>query len=208
MQRFYTTLSNAHLRPVLLGYDGPAHCLQGHAPQTLSAKMYRRSASEGIARVALRKRTRRLSLKSQLLVPMSKEIGHRSCICESGSTYEFGHEGNHEVEQTNGLDEGETQNGVREELATEGGVAGDAVDEGSEDETDTDTGTSQTDGGRAHTQVPGDLNHGLGDLGRVGTAALDVECLAGGGIDDRGHLLALEGLERRGLAGTCEESGW
>jgi hypothetical protein len=41
-----------------------------------------------------------------------------------GETYELGHEGNHEIEKTNGLDESETQNGVREQLTTEGRVAG------------------------------------------------------------------------------------
>jgi hypothetical protein len=109
---------------------------------------------------------------------------------------ELGHEGNHQVEETNGLDEGETQNGVREELAAEGGVAGDTVDEGGEDETDTDTGTGQTDGGGAHAEVPGDLDHGLGDLGGVGAAGVEVgEGLAGGGVDGGGGLLALNGLE-------------
>jgi len=116
-------------------------------------------------------------------------------------TYELGHEGNHEVEKTDGLDESETQNGVREELATEGGVAGNAVEESGEDETDTDTGTSQADGGGTHADVLGNLNHGLGDLRGVGTA-LDGEGLAGGGVDGR-HLLALDGLE--GRAGDCRE---
>src|SRR5687768_11885291 len=85
-------------------------------------------------------------------------------------TYELGHEGNHQVEKTNGLDESETKNGVGEELATEGGVAGNTVEEGSEDETDTDTGTGKTDGGGTHTEVLGDLDHGVGDLRRVGAA--------------------------------------
>jgi hypothetical protein len=116
---------------------------------------------------------------------------------------ELGHEGNHEVEKTNGLDESETQNGIREQLATEGGVAGNAVEEGGEDETDTDTGTSQTDGSSTHTQVLGDLDHGLGDLRRVGTA-LDGESLAGGGVDDGRHLLALDGLEGGRLAGDSQ----
>lgn len=115
------------------------------------------------------------------------------------STYELGHEGNHEIEETNGLDEGETKNGVREELATEGRVAGNGVEEGGEDETDTDTGTSQTDGGRTHTEVLGDLDHGLGDLRRVGAAGADLgEGLAGGRVDDRGGLLALEAVEACG----------
>lgn len=109
---------------------------------------------------------------------------------------ELGHEGNHQIEKTNGLDESETQNGVGEELASESGVAGNTVEEGSEDETDTNTGTSQTNGGGTHTQVLGDLNHGLGDLGGVGTA-LDLEGVAGGGLEKS---LALHGLERAGGA--------
>lgn len=113
-------------------------------------------------------------------------------------TYELGHEGNHEVEETDGLDEGETQNGVGEELATEGRVAGNTVEEGGEDKADTDTSTGQTDGGRAHTQVLGDLNHGLGDLGLVATLLDGLEGVAGGGVEDRVHLLTLEGLEGRG----------
>lgn len=116
-------------------------------------------------------------------------------------TYELGHEGNHEIEETDGLDEGETQNGVGEELATEGGVAGNTVEQGGEDEADTDTSTGQTDGGGAHTQVLGDLNHGLGDLGLVAALLDGLEGVAGGGVEDRVHLLTLEGLER----GGCEE---
>lgn len=49
------------------------------------------------------------------------------------------HHGNHEVEKTDGLDEGETQNGVREELTTHAWVAGNTLEESGEDETDTDT---------------------------------------------------------------------
>ena len=123
---------------------------------------------------------------SLVLVPTRVE----AFLC--GSTYELGHEGNHEVEKTNGLDEGETQNCVREKLATKSGVAGNTVQQGSEDATDTNTGTSQTDSGRAHTQVLRDLDHGLGDLRGVSTT---LESLAGGGVDDLGGLLALGGLE-------------
>lgn len=111
------------------------------------------------------------------------------------------HHGNHEVEQTDSLDEGEAENGVGEELATHAGVAGDGHQEGGEDHADTDTSTTETDGSRAHTQILGDLDHGGGDLRRVGTAAHDV---AGGGIEDRRSLLALDGLERGGAdADTC-----
>jgi len=89
---------------------------------------------------------------------------------------------------TNGLDEGETKNGVREKLATEGGVAGDGLDEGGEDETDTDTSTGKTDGGGAHTDVLGDLDEGVGHLRGVGTLG------DGGGLAGH-HLGALHGVE-------------
>lgn len=105
------------------------------------------------------------------------------------------HHGNHQVEQTNGFDESETQNGVGEELTTQSRVAGDTEEEGTEDETDTDTGTTETDGGRAHTHVLGDLDHGVGDFRGVLAAGLDVgEDLASVGLDEAG-LLTLDGLE-------------
>lgn len=129
-----------------------------------------------------------------LLVVISSSEGF---ICFYGNTYELGHEGNHQIEKTNGLDESETQNGVREELATESGVAGNTVEQGSEDETDTDTGTSQTNGGGTHTQVLGDLDHSLGDLRGVSSA---LESLASGGVDDLGGLLTLDGLEGSSIA--------
>lgn len=102
------------------------------------------------------------------------------------------HHGNHEIEQSDGLDEGEAQNGVREELGTHAGVASHGEQEGGEHESDTDTSTTETDGSRSHTNVLGDLDHGVGDLRRVGTAAHGV---AGGGIEDGGCLLTLHGLE-------------
>lgn len=91
---------------------------------------------------------------------------------------------------TDGLDESETENGVREELATERGVAGDSVDEGGEDETDTDTGTGKTDGSGTHTNVLGDLNKGVGHLRGVGTLGLLGN---GGGLGDLGALDGVEG---------------
>lgn len=100
-----------------------------------------------------------------------------------GFTYELGHEGNHEVEKTNGLDESETQNGVGEQLALEGGVTGNTVQQSGENETDTDTSTGQTDGGGTHTQVLGDLDQGVGHLGVV-RAGLLLEGRAGGGVED------------------------
>lgn len=116
------------------------------------------------------------------------------------------HHGNHQVEKTNGLDESETQNGVGEELAAHGWVAGDGHEEGGEDHTDTDTGTTETDGSGTHTQVLGDLDHGGGDLA-VETAGLDAagHHVAGGVLEDGGGLLTLEGVEGSGAGDTCEK---
>lgn len=122
----------------------------------------------------------------QGLLQLSSRTDWKNCLSE------LGHEGNHEVEKTNGLDESETQNGVREQLALEGGVTGNTVQQSGEDETDTDTSTGQTDGGGTHTQVLGDLNQGVGHLGVVG-AGLLLEGRAGGGVQDAGALHALHG---------------
>ena len=109
------------------------------------------------------------------------------------------HHGNHEVEQTHGFDEGETQNGVGEELATQSRVAGNAHEQSGEDETDTDTGTTETGGGCTHTHVLRDLDHGVGDVGGVLTAVLDVgEGLTHVGVDHGGTLGGLESSGQRG----------
>jgi len=115
------------------------------------------------------------------------------------------HHGNHEVEETNSLDEGETQNGVGEELTTHAWVAGHGHQERGENETNTDTSTTKTDGSRAHTQVLGDLDHGSGNFRGEWADGLAVaaEDIAGGGIEDLRGLLALQGLEG-GLVGGAE----
>lgn len=119
----------------------------------------------------------------------------------TGGTHEFGHERNHQVEQTNGLDERKAENGVREELAAEGGVAGDAVEERGEDEADTDTRAGQTNGRRAHTKVARHLHHGLGDLGRVGPLAGNLSGeLTRASVQGRGLLAPESSLELRAEA--------
>jgi len=54
-------------------------------------------------------------------------------------------EGHHEGEQTSGFGEGESQNGVGEELSTQSRVASNTSDEGSENRSDTLTGSDQAD---------------------------------------------------------------
>lgn len=106
------------------------------------------------------------------------------------------HHSNHEVEQSDGLDEGETENGVGEELSTHAWVASDSGQEGSEDHSDTDTGTTETDGSGPHTQVLGDLDHGSGDLGVERAGGLAAHSVTGCGSEDLRSLLTLDGLER------------
>ena len=87
-------------------------------------------------------------------------------------------EGHHESEQTGGLSEGETQNGVLEELTPEGWVAGDTLDKGSENGSDTDTSTSETDGGHTGTLDLGGSDHG--GSGRLSNDATGLDDLAAG----------------------------
>jgi len=119
--------------------------------------------------------------------------------CQTNRLDVLAHHGNHEVEETDSLDESETQNGVGEELATERWVAGNSLEESSENETDTDTSTTETDGGGTHTQVLGDLDEGVGHLRGVGTLGLGGD-LGAGGVHEGGG--ALHGVEGRGLAGS------
>ena len=64
--------------------------------------------------------------------------------------------------------------------------------------------TTETDGGRAHTHVLGDLDEGVGHLRGVGTAGLDANGrdLGAGGVEEgRG---ALHRVESGGLvSGGC-----
>lgn len=106
------------------------------------------------------------------------------------------HHSNHQVEKSNGLDESETQNSVREQLAPHAGVTGHGHQESSEHHADTDTGTTETDGSGTHAQVLGDLHHGGGDLGGEATASGHV---AAGVREDLRGLLTLDGAEGGGL---------
>lgn len=60
-------------------------------------------------------------------------------------------ERHHQTEQTHGLGQGEAQDGVREELLLQGGVAGVADDQGAENRSNTGTRSSNTDSGSSGT---------------------------------------------------------
>ena len=105
------------------------------------------------------------------------------------------HHCNHEIEQTDSLNESETQNGVGEELSSHAWVAGNSVEQSSEHHSNTNTGTSETDGCGSHTEVLGDLDHGGRDFGGEGADGLAAHDVTGGGLEDRGSLLTLHGLE-------------
>jgi hypothetical protein len=93
-------------------------------------------------------------------------------------------ERHHECEQTSGLSEGETQNGVLEELTPEGRVAGNTLDETSENRTDTDTGTGETNGSETGTLDLGGSDHGGG--GRLSDDATLLDDVAGGVVAESG----------------------
>ena len=87
-------------------------------------------------------------------------------------------EGHHESEEASGFSEGETQDGVLEELTPERWVAGDTLDEGSENRTDTNTSTSETDGGDTSALDLGSSDNGGG--GRLSDDATGLDHVAGG----------------------------
>ena len=122
-------------------------------------------------------------------------------------------EGHHEREQTRSLSEGETENGVLEELTTERGVAGDTLDQSTENRTDTNTSTSQTDRGQTSTLDLSGGNHSSGgglsdDAAGLNHVASDVvlEGVAESGIHDEGVLGGRDAGGSRDEAGSGPDS--
>lgn len=127
-------------------------------------------------------------------------------------------EGHHEREETSSFGEGETQNGVLEELTPERRVAGDTLDEGTEDGSDTDTSTSETNRGNTGTLDLGGSDHGGGGrLSNDATALDDVaagvvlEGVADGAVHDEAVLGGLDadgGCAARVNGRLMELNGW
>ena len=83
-------------------------------------------------------------------------------------------EGHHEAEQTHGLGQGESQDGVGEQLLLEGGVPGVADDQGAEDGADSGAGSSNANGGSASADELGSAVNVL-----AGSAGLDGAAVHG-----------------------------
>jgi hypothetical protein len=116
-------------------------------------------------------------------------------------------ERHHEGEEAGGFSEGETENGVLEELTPKGRVACDTLDKGTENRTDTDTSTGETDGSDTGALNLGSCDHGGG--GGLSDDAAGLDDVAGGvvleGIADRVvHDEAV--LGGRDADGSCGES--
>jgi hypothetical protein len=108
-------------------------------------------------------------------------------------------ERHHEREEAGGFGEGETQNSVLEELAPEGGVAGNTLNETAENRSDTDTGAGKADGSETSTLDLGGSDHGSSS--RLGDNAALLDDIAGGVVAE--GAAGSDERVRGGLAG-CE----
>lgn len=77
------------------------------------------------------------------------------------------HESHHETEKTHGFGQGETQNGVREELLLETRITSITDDQAAENCTDTSSGTGNSDRGGTSTDVLGSRIDIVTDRARV-----------------------------------------
>lgn len=84
------------------------------------------------------------------------------------------HEGHHETEETHGFGQGETQDGVGEELLLETRVASIADDQAAEDCADTSSGTGDSDGGGTSADVLGGRVDIVSDGARLNRRDLEL----------------------------------
>jgi hypothetical protein len=108
-------------------------------------------------------------------------------------------ERHHEREQAGSFGESESQDGVLEELAPKGRVAGNTLDEATENRSDSDTGAGKTDGSETGTLDLGGSDHGSSRRLDDDAALLDH---VAGGVVAEGAAGSHEGVGR-GLTG-CE----
>jgi len=98
-------------------------------------------------------------LKSFLLKAVFHQVGYKpepdyyNCIDNLESEKEK--ESHHQAEQSHGLGQGESQDGVGEQLLLEGGVPRVSDDQGSEHGADTSPGAGHTDSGSSSTNELG-----------------------------------------------------
>ena len=121
-------------------------------------------------------------------------------------------ERHHEREKTSSFGKGETENGVLEELAPEGRVAGNTLDEASENRADTDTSTGKTNGSETGTLDLGGSDHGgSGGLSDDATLLDDVAggvAAEGTAGSDEAVLGGLAGCEMRVNGCTFDGPSW
>ena len=95
-------------------------------------------------------------------------------------------EGEHKSEEANSFSEGETKNGVVEEHTSEVGLASDGDEEVTEDGTDTETNTSESDGGETSADevetLDGDGNGGSGASSDEGARSGHTASSGDGGL--------------------------
>ena len=98
------------------------------------------------------------------------------CSRSIGLEGEEQQERHHEAEEPHGLGQGESQDGVGEELLLEGGVPGVADDQGAEDGADAGAGAGDADGGGAGAdELGGAVNVLPGGAGLEGAAVHSLE---------------------------------
>ena len=145
--------------------------------------------------------TTNMKMSMHLKIPRMQHL--RVCTqCLAPSLSKANHECHHEREQPCSFREGETQNGIREQLSSHARVASHTGDQAPKDRPNTHTGTSKTDCSETGTDVSASDDHGFSELGGERANHLRrqgcLECVA--------DLLTLKGLEW-GLGGTVVLEG-